>query len=637
MDRELPPEWVEVEKRLEAAAKLRIAPSPPEKQFSDEDHLKAIRKARRRNPVHEFLVRGAYLRCNFGTHGRRLNLFLSHGVYSYDRPLVNENDCTYGEGKHVTTFGICGAPDCPHSASVRLFMEEYDPITGYRRPDAGKSVTGCPCQIHLIGKWRDPHKKFTFDGGRAVTTNSFLCCEFGGVITPITSGQDYLRPLESKSGKRMWAGGAWAPPMIPNPKTGDAYALLSKVFDPDNEFGAANMRGVTAAEQAAAPEEKVPKMFITGHLNLSTLDKMIIAILGPSGGSTPYNRFAGKHVYGNRGDINNAKKYLPEYDGHNNGYTYHYTDGYNGSVWDGAVLSGAIVLGGEAAVGGVGSDVAQTGFLRLYGETSEDTKLAVAAYAHKLERDEPKLVAYSRPLYVWEYLKEDVPDEVRQGTMEARKYLDNLLRTDLGTSFIEDYSCGDYYFMRLEHLRWNASTAKIYKDVGEFGLNWAINTVILLPDTNMGVPWISVTIAALAGLGYTIKSTDSSGQVKTETPVSPQDTEALRQALFVNGSPYRYLINTFKYDVASIYKASPTLPRKRFVEAIEDHIATYEITDFSVAANKDQRERIYRYYLRTVINLNTAYDASYQQMEREIEQESQSGWASFPNIVRLAN
>ncbi|MDR1321892.1 MAG: DUF4280 domain-containing protein [Gracilibacteraceae bacterium] len=249
MARELPPEWVEVEKRLEAAAKLRIAPSPPEKQFSDEDHLKAIRKARRRNPVHEFLVRGAYLRCNFGTHGRRLNLFLSHGVYSYDRPLVNENDCTYGEGKHVTTFGICGAPDCPRSASVRLFMEEYDPITGYRRPDAGKSVTGCPCQIRLIGKWRDPHKKFTFDGGKAVTTNSFLCCEFGGVITPITSGQDYLRPLETKSGKRMWAAAGGAEEaMIPNPKTGDPYALLSKVFDPDNEFGAASSDNSPAAQ-----------------------------------------------------------------------------------------------------------------------------------------------------------------------------------------------------------------------------------------------------------------------------------------------------------------------------------------------------------------------------------------------------
>ncbi|MDR1321894.1 MAG: DUF4280 domain-containing protein [Gracilibacteraceae bacterium] len=635
MDRELPPEWVEVEKRLEAAAKLRIAPSPPEKQFSDEDHLKAIRKAGRRNPVHEFLVRGAYLRCNFGTHGRRLNLFLSHGVYSYDRPLVNENDCTYGEGKHVTTFGVCGAPDCPRSGSVRLFMEEYDPITGYRRPDAGKSMTGCPCQIRLIGKWRDPHKKFTFDGGRAVTTNSFLCCEFGGVITPITSGQDYLRPLESKSGKRMWAGGAGAPPMIPNPKTGDAYALLSKVFDPDNEFGVNMVRDDTAAAQIVIPEKIIPEMFFTSlNPGLSALDKMIIAVLGLSSGGTPYNRFAGKHVYGNHRDIENAKKYLPEYDGHNDGYTYHYTD----LDWDGAVLPGAIVLGGEAAVGGVGAD-AQAEFLRLYGETSEDTKRAVAAYAHKLEqeRGEPKLVAYNRPLYVWEYLKEDVPDEVRQGTIEAREYLENLLRFDLGTSFIEDYSCGDYYFTRLEHLRWNASIAKIYKDIGVFGLNWAINTVILLPDTNMGIPWISVTIAALAGLGYTIKSTDSSGQVKTETPVSPQDTEALRQALFVNGSPYRYLINTSKYDDGSLYKTSSTLPRERFVEAIEDHIATYRVTDFSNSANKDQRERIYRYYLRTVINLNTAYDASYQQMESEIERESQSGWASFPNIVRLTN
>lgn len=59
------------------------------------------------------LVRGALLKCNCGTHPRRLNLPKSYGSYvdeQMEHPFVSEKDCIFCEGGsdgNITYFGVC--------------------------------------------------------------------------------------------------------------------------------------------------------------------------------------------------------------------------------------------------------------------------------------------------------------------------------------------------------------------------------------------------------------------------------------------------------------------------------------------------------------------------------------------------
>lgn len=125
----------------------------------------------------QYLVRGAMLVCNKGSHPRRLNLPKSHGLYVLDKPLINENDC--GED-NISYFGVCSSETPPKGAeTVNLiaYGEDAD------KRDA-KKVQGLKCCPDIVGKWSDVH-------GQTVTTNSCLVCACGGLITPATSGQEY--------------------------------------------------------------------------------------------------------------------------------------------------------------------------------------------------------------------------------------------------------------------------------------------------------------------------------------------------------------------------------------------------------------------------------------------------------------
>lgn len=56
----------------------------------------------------EYLVRGALLSCDFGSHPRRLNLLKSHGIYIKDHPMIMDSDCIVDE--NITYFGVCSSP-----------------------------------------------------------------------------------------------------------------------------------------------------------------------------------------------------------------------------------------------------------------------------------------------------------------------------------------------------------------------------------------------------------------------------------------------------------------------------------------------------------------------------------------------
>ena len=66
----------------------------------------ALKEKAEGNP--EYLVRGAPLRCRYGSHMRYLDMLEAHGVYLNDDPVMHRKDCKVGE--NILPFGICTSP-----------------------------------------------------------------------------------------------------------------------------------------------------------------------------------------------------------------------------------------------------------------------------------------------------------------------------------------------------------------------------------------------------------------------------------------------------------------------------------------------------------------------------------------------
>lgn len=215
----------------------------------------------RQNPV--YVTRGALLRCQCGSHCRRLNLAMSHGVYASKNAVVHEDNCNPINGENITWFGVCQSPsNKTKGASILLEVDKT------LDPNATGNIRGTPCIPRIVGAWRDTHSQLKikddstpaakgvregtvgklqkgngiinaldfvgdsigqavggivdfFTGGTdappilqdtsdaaqrnatglhsAVTTISFLVCEHGGLIEVIESGQEYVDADTSQS------------------------------------------------------------------------------------------------------------------------------------------------------------------------------------------------------------------------------------------------------------------------------------------------------------------------------------------------------------------------------------------------------------------------------------------------------
>lgn len=176
-----------------------------------------------------YLVRGAVLECSCGSHRRKLNLPESHGVYIGENPMVNQTDCGVGDQANIPTFGVCesaGNP-CrkslgeslrdglissliPGSGVLVTARDEKEKILLVK--EDGTNVRGYPCTPCIVSTWQNAHGESRvshgggshycqnghshgggsrrLDGGPALTEQSFLVCAYGGLIEPVTSGQE---------------------------------------------------------------------------------------------------------------------------------------------------------------------------------------------------------------------------------------------------------------------------------------------------------------------------------------------------------------------------------------------------------------------------------------------------------------
>ncbi|WP_310603815.1 DUF4280 domain-containing protein [Anaerosporobacter sp.] len=138
------------------------------------------------NNSEEYLVRGAMLACKCGSHPRRLNLPECHGVYALGKPVIDEWDCMVG--KNINYFGVCLGGTPPVGAE-EILLDAYVPEG---EESTGVEVQGPRCAPCTIGIWK-PVKRSTKISSQkaAVTMNSYLVCRWGGIIIPITSGQEF--------------------------------------------------------------------------------------------------------------------------------------------------------------------------------------------------------------------------------------------------------------------------------------------------------------------------------------------------------------------------------------------------------------------------------------------------------------
>lgn len=158
----------------------------------------------------EFLVRGATLICSNGSHKRKINLPKCHGVYAGMHPLLHEWECLSEpfcskETCNITPFGVCvPTVGCPPT-EIKIYKK-----TKHNSKD-GKAgtVEGYQCMPTFTGTWMNtyPYTRIIDNGDKSndrqymyvarempkglatLTTDSYLVCKYGGLITPIDSGQ----------------------------------------------------------------------------------------------------------------------------------------------------------------------------------------------------------------------------------------------------------------------------------------------------------------------------------------------------------------------------------------------------------------------------------------------------------------
>ncbi|OOM07382.1 DUF4280 domain-containing protein [Clostridium saccharobutylicum] len=122
-----------------------------------------------------YIVRGAKMRCNKGSHARKINLPVSHGSYVKGKPMMNQGDNVVD--KNISYFGICS--ECQEGDDIYLIAED------------GSTINGKKCLVEIFGEWSDVKEDTLVEGKGALTTDSWLVCsKYQGKIKFETNGQE---------------------------------------------------------------------------------------------------------------------------------------------------------------------------------------------------------------------------------------------------------------------------------------------------------------------------------------------------------------------------------------------------------------------------------------------------------------
>lgn len=164
----------------------------------------------------EYLVRGAALKCQYGSHTRYLDMYETHGVYLNDKPVMHKMDCE--PGKNIMPFGLCISPVHHLEKTGSLFAgADVDQKGNYLQAPEDRVITGFLCEPKFEENccWKNCKEETMIaqnaetgmkdpnecECHEAITTASYLICEHGGLIYPVNSGQldysNYVAPFQN--------------------------------------------------------------------------------------------------------------------------------------------------------------------------------------------------------------------------------------------------------------------------------------------------------------------------------------------------------------------------------------------------------------------------------------------------------
>lgn len=141
-----------------------------------------------------YLVRGALIICNNGSHYRRLDLPAGHGSFVRKKPMMTATDTKPND--NIPCFGVCRSANNPNSTIVEItdITNAIPVIDGRGKAKPPRTpITGKPCTPDPIEKWLNPKEQTLINGVAAITMESLLICKNGGEITPLSDGQEVSR------------------------------------------------------------------------------------------------------------------------------------------------------------------------------------------------------------------------------------------------------------------------------------------------------------------------------------------------------------------------------------------------------------------------------------------------------------
>lgn len=150
-----------------------------------------------------YVMRGATLICDKGSHHRKINLVYDHGwgievkdiadENKKQHPFMLSNDTVVGDEsmagnvqQNIAWFGCC-------SGNVK----DSEDICLKRQDDSSDSIVSGPkCKPQIVGKWENVKSQIEVQNGGIcalplVTNCSYLTCACGGIITIQDSGAAY--------------------------------------------------------------------------------------------------------------------------------------------------------------------------------------------------------------------------------------------------------------------------------------------------------------------------------------------------------------------------------------------------------------------------------------------------------------
>lgn len=186
---------------LESEVDKEAARKQKNEQLEQEETDEQLEEAEGVGEKLSYLVKGAPLRCIYGSHMRHLDMLESHGVYQDKKPVIHSHDM----GKsNILPFGICSSP-CSILTKRGSFLKgaPVDAEGNYLDEPDNQILTGLVCDPEIVDFWNNVNEDVMIADDAteetksedecncypAVTIKSYLICRHGGIIYPEGSGQ----------------------------------------------------------------------------------------------------------------------------------------------------------------------------------------------------------------------------------------------------------------------------------------------------------------------------------------------------------------------------------------------------------------------------------------------------------------